>query len=75
MKNDNNKRPVVTQWIESGVSLGQVLGTTTLLAMLPWATNEKPDSRAPADRARATAKPEPPHVQRRILTPPVEATA
>lgn len=75
MKNDTRKKPVATQWIESGVSLGQVLGKTTLLAMLPWAGDGKPDSRASAEHARTAAKPPPPRARRRILMPPVEATA
>lgn len=76
--NSQHKKPKSTQniWNPSGVSLGEVLGTTSLLATLRWAASEpkhKPKSKP--HKSVTVPVEEPKNQQRRVLLPPQHVLA
>ncbi len=78
MKRQLKKKPMKSVWAETGVALGQVLGTTSLLATMRWLPSEedKQINQKTVEAVDQTNEDQNDlHPVRRILAPPLEAMA
>lgn len=73
--NKHRKNTSGSIWAESGVALGEILGTTSLLATVRWASDERTPAPAGKEPRTCGEKETPSLMQRRVFAPPVEAPA